>query len=78
MTWPDFYQHYDEWAESTQLKKISSLENIGPASEVADTTYLLVAHNGISRFIQSYFHDMTNEEFARFGVKNAAVYEFDF
>ena len=41
-------------------------------------TYLLVAHNGISRFIQSYFHDMTNEEFARFGVKNAAVYEFDF
>ena len=26
-------------------------------------TYILVAHNGISRMIQSYFTDMTNEEF---------------
>ena len=36
-------------------------------------TYLLVAHNGIARFIESYFHDMTNEEFASFGVKNCEV-----
>ena len=30
----------------------------------ADTgkTYLLVAHNGIARVVQSYFYDMTNEE----------------
>ena len=32
-------------------------------------TYLLVAHNGISRAIQSYFGDMTNDEFARFGIR---------
>mgnify|MGYP000706624151 CR=1 FL=1 len=36
-------------------------------------TYLLVAHNGISRVIESYFHDMTNEEFAKFGIKNCEL-----
>ena len=39
-------------------------------------TYLLVAHNGIARVVQSYFFDMTNEEYARFGVKNCAVLEY--
>ena len=41
-------------------------------------TYILVAHNGISRMIQSYFTDMTNEEFASFGVKNCQVVRYDF
>ncbi len=43
-----------------------------------EKTYLLVAHNGISRIIESYFRDMTNEEFAAFGIKNAEVREYDF
>ena len=34
-----------------------------------DKTYLLVAHNGISRIVESYFRDMTNEEFSDFGIK---------
>ena len=42
-----------------------------------EKTYLLVAHNGIARVIQSYFYDMTNEEYARFGVKNCAVLEYE-
>lgn len=42
-----------------------------------ETTYLLVAHNGIARMVESYFHDMTNEEFARFGIKNAEVREYE-
>ena len=41
-----------------------------------EKTYLLVAHNGIARVVQSYFYDMTNEEYARFGVKNCAVLEY--
>lgn len=41
-------------------------------------TYILVAHNGIARVVQSYFHEMTNEEFAKFGVKNCSVLRFDF
>ena len=41
-------------------------------------TYILVAHNGISRMVHSYFYEMTNEEFAGFGVKNCAVVQYDF
>ena len=38
--------------------------------ERSDTeTILLVAHNGIARAVHSYFYDMTNEEFAAFGMK---------
>ena len=43
-----------------------------------DQTYILVAHNGIARFVKSYFQDMTNEEFAGFGIRNAEVCEFEF
>ncbi len=43
-----------------------------------DKVYLLVAHNGISRFIMSYFSNMTNEEFAAFGIKNAELKVFEF
>ncbi len=43
-----------------------------------EKTYILVAHNGIARVVQSYFTDMTNEEFAAFGVKNCQVVRYDF
>lgn len=40
--------------------------------------YILVAHNGIARMVQSYFHDMTNEEFSSFGIGNCEVVRYDF
>lgn len=43
-----------------------------------DRVYLLVAHNGISRAVQSYFCDMTNAEFAAFGIKNYEIRRYDF
>ena len=43
-----------------------------------DKTYILVAHNGIARVVKSYFSDMTNEEYAAFGVQNCSVTEFSF
>lgn len=43
-----------------------------------DKVYLLVAHNGISRAIESYFHDMTNDEFAAFGIKNCEIRKYEF
>lgn len=43
-----------------------------------DKTYILVAHNGIARVVKSYFEEMTNEEYASFGVKNCQVMEFEF
>ena len=44
--------------------------------KASDKTYILVAHNGIVRVVQSYFYEMTNEEYAAFGVKNCAVVEY--
>ncbi|MDO5784511.1 MAG: histidine phosphatase family protein [Eubacteriales bacterium] len=52
------------------------LDDLRAAS--ADKTYLLVAHNGISRVVQSYFTDMTNEEYANFGIKNCEIRRYDF
>ena len=46
--------------------------------ESGEKTYILVAHNGIARVVQSYFNDMTNEEYAAFGVKNCEVIRYDF
>ena len=43
-----------------------------------DKTYLLVAHNGIARVVQSYFRDMTNEEYAAAGIKNCELVEYHF
>ena len=41
-------------------------------------TYLLVAHNGISRVVHSYFYDMENEEYAAFGIKNCELKRYEF
>ena len=46
--------------------------------EPGDRTYILVAHNGISRVVHSYFYEMTNAEYAAFGVENCAVLRYDF
>ncbi len=46
--------------------------------ESDEKTYILVAHNGISRVIHSYFNEMTNEEYAAFGVKNCEVLKYEF
>lgn len=46
--------------------------------KASDKTYILVAHNGIARMVQSYFYDMTNEEFASFGIDNCAIIKYEF
>ena len=46
--------------------------------ESDEKTYILVAHNGIARVVQSYFYDMTNEEYAAFGVKNCSITKYEF
>lgn len=47
-------------------------------AESGKKTYILVAHNGISRVIQSYFYEMTNEEYAAFGIRNCEVRRYKF
>ena len=46
--------------------------------EEKETSYLLVAHNGISRMVESYFRDMDNAEFAAFGIRNASLRSYTF
>lgn len=43
-----------------------------------DTVYILAAHNGLARHVESYFRDMTNEEFAAFGLKNCEIRRYDY
>ena len=43
-----------------------------------DKVYLLVAHNGIARAVNSYFHSMTNEEYGAFGIGNCAICRYEF
>jgi probable phosphoglycerate mutase len=43
-----------------------------------DRVVLIAAHNGLARIIQSYFTDMSNEDFASFGIGNAEIRRFDF
>lgn len=47
-------------------------------AESENKTYLLVAHNGIARVIHSYFYDMTNEEYAAFGIRNCEIRKYCF
>jgi probable phosphoglycerate mutase len=74
----DFCSRYEGGESMLQLAQriYNLLDEIKAESDAK--TYILVAHNGISRVIQSYFYEMTNEEYAAFGVKNCAVVRYDF
>lgn len=52
------------------------LDEVKAASD--DKTCILVAHNGIARVVQSYFYEMTNEEYADFGVRNCTILKYNF
>lgn len=73
----NFISRYDGGESMLQLcQRIYNL--LDDLKQEDGRTYLLVAHNGISRAIQSYFFDMTNEEFASFGIKNCEILRYDF
>lgn len=71
-----FINNY-EGGES-MLKVAQRIYNLLDELKQDDKTYILVAHNGIARVVKSYFEDMTNEEYAAFGVRNCSVTEFVF
>lgn len=74
-----FINHFD--GGETMLQMAQRIYNLldDIKAESGKKTYLLVAHNGIARIIHSYFHDMENEEFLAFGIKNCEIrcYSFD-
>ena len=75
----EFFACSHEGGEST-LRLAQRIYNLLDEikAESDKKTYILVAHNGIARVVQSYFTDMTNEEYDAFGVKNCAVVRYDF
>ena len=60
----------------TMLHLAQRIYNLLDDIKKDNKVYLLVAHNGISRVIESYFRDMTNEEYAAFGIKNCEVKKY--
>lgn len=75
-----FLDHYEGGETMVHLcqRVYNLLDELKEDSLTNGKTYLLVAHNGISRIVQSYFNDMTNAEFAAFGIKNCEVREYRF
>ncbi len=60
----------------SMLRLAQRIYNLLDELKEDDKTYILVAHNGIARMVNSYFNEMTNDEFAAFGVANCAVVEY--
>ena len=72
-----FADRYDGGESMMQLaQRIYNL--LDELRQDEDKTYLLVAHNGIARVVESYFHDMTNEEYSAAGIKNCELVEYRF
>lgn len=60
------------------LRTAQRVYNLLDEIQKSDEVYLLVAHNGIARIVQSYFFDMTNEAFSSFGIGNCAAVKYVF
>lgn len=73
-----FINHFDTGESMLQMAQriYNLLDEI--KNDPDDKTYLLVAHNGIARVVRSYFYDMSNEEYAKFGIDNCEVLSFTF
>lgn len=62
----------------TMLKLAQRIYNLLDELKKRNKTYLLVAHNGIARVVNSYFNDMSNEDYAKFGINNCQILQYKF
>lgn len=72
----DFVSRYD--GGESMLHLAQRIYNLLDDVKASGKVCILVAHNGIARVVNSYFNDMTNEEYADFGVKNCEILRYDF
>ena len=63
--------------EST-LRVAQRIYNLLDELSVDPKTYLLAAHNGLARVIETYFYDIENEAYAAFSVTNCEVVRYFF
>jgi len=59
------------------VRVYSLLDGIKARQEQIDGAVLLVTHGMVCKVIHSYFNDLTNEEFQKFGAKNASLMEYE-
>ena len=71
-----FVERYEGGESMLQLAQ--RVYNLLDEVKASGKTCILVAHNGIARVVQSYFYDMTNEEYAAAGIKNCELVEYHF
>ncbi len=71
-----FINHYGSGESMFRLAQriYNLLDDLGNDENV----YILVAHNGIARVVKSYFEDMTNDDYAAFGVANCSVTKWNY
>ena len=62
----------------SMLQMAQRIYNLLDDIKAGDKKYILVAHNGIVRIVESYFREMDNEEFSSLGIKNCEVKRYDF
>ncbi len=79
----EFYKAKTHFLDSYQggesmMKMGQRIYNLLDELKNSNKIYLLVAHNGVARFVRSYFEDMTNEEFGRYAIRNCEIKRFDF
>ena len=72
----NFVQSYQ--GGESMLRPCQRIYNLLDDLSKDDKTCLLVAHNGIARAVNSYFFDMTNEDYGNFGIKNCEILEYQF
>ena len=70
-----FLNRYD--GGESMLHLAQRIYNLVDDLKAEDKTYILVAHNGIARVIHSYFYEMSNEDYAAFGIRNCEIAEYD-
>lgn len=70
----EFINSYD--GGESMLRLAQRIYNLLDDVKKSDKTFILVAHNGIARVVNSYFYDMSNEDYAKFGVKNCEIVEY--
>ncbi len=71
-----FVSNYD--GGESMFKVAQRIYNLLDDLKKDNKTYLLVSHNGISIIVHSYFNSMTNDEYAKFQLKNCEVKEYHF
>lgn len=62
----------------SMLQLAQRIYNLLDDVKASDKVYILVAHNGIARIVESYFREMDNEEFSAFGIRNCEIRRYDF